>query len=169
MGSVAPDVSAGTAKDALFKQGDEWSTGLFGCFDDGWIFLFGMLAPCALAVYSSAAIYDGACFCQCLVEKVKCCLNMCGCKTSDGGMCINAGIACLCSALASAMNSLFGFGFLLFPCPYCCWRAKLRGDKGITGSAITDYLMYCCLFPCAAMQDARELKAMGKAYTNSGK
>eukprot|EP01013_Petalomonas_cantuscygni_P008490 TRINITY_DN21219_c0_g1_i1.p2 TRINITY_DN21219_c0_g1~~TRINITY_DN21219_c0_g1_i1.p2 ORF type:complete len:166 (+),score=10.37 TRINITY_DN21219_c0_g1_i1:128-625(+) len=154
------------AKDAVFKKGSEWSTGLFGCFDDGWIFIFGMLAPCALAVNSSTHIYGGACCGQGLVKKVTPCMNACGCKETDGGLCVNFLIACCFSSIAMSLSSFFGIGTLLMPCPYCCWRAKLRGDKNITGSMITDYFVYCCLFPCAAMQEAREVKAMGKAYTS---
>lgn len=42
----------------------------------------------------------------------------------------------------------------------CMTRQKVREQKGIPGSAVSDFLVSWCCFPCSLCQDANEVSAL---------
>eukprot|EP01136_Pigoraptor_vietnamica_P023052 Opistho-1_new@74759 len=127
-----------------------WSTGLFGIFDDMKIFLFGTQAY-MLAVNNSVITSGGkATFGIDGESCAKPCFTA-GCIGSDGVFCTNACVFCC------------------LPCVYFLWRQEVRNKFQIQGNMLGDCIACCCCFPCAVMQDARELKIRGVAYGDSGK
>ena len=124
-----------------------WTTGLLSIWDDFETMLNSTVLCGALIVllpaHNALELNNGHAACGARHEMLARAFNSCGCSNKDAAMSINLALCCL------------------FPPIAVFWRRQMRDIYSIDGSMIGDLQAYLFCFPCAVMQECRELKKRG--------
>ena len=124
-----------------------WTTGLLSIWDDFETMLNSTVLCGALIVLLPARnaleLNNGHAACGVRHEMLARAFNSCGCSNKDAAMSINLALCCL------------------FPPIAVFWRRQMRDIYSIDGSMLGDLQAYLFCFPCAVMQECRELKKRG--------
>ena len=127
-----------------------WSTGLLSFWDDFETMLNSTVLCCALVPMMPARnaldLTNGQPACGMRHGLLARLCGNCGCNDRDAAFTINL---ILCT---------------LFPPILVFWRKQLRDTYSIEGTMLGDFMACTFCFPCAVMQESRELKKRGANY-----
>jgi Cys-rich protein (TIGR01571 family) len=127
-----------------------WSTGLLSIWDDFEVMLnatvlCGTLVP-LIPARNALDLNNGAAACGLRHGLVQRAFAKCGCNDRDAAYGLNLALCCC------------------FPPIMIFWRKQMREVYSIDGSILGDAAAVCMCFPCAVMQESRELKKRGMNY-----
>lgn len=124
-----------------------WSTGLLSLWDDFETMLNSTVLCGALIVLVPARnaleLSNGQASCGLRHAFVQRMCSNCGCNDQDAAYCLNLIVCCM------------------FPPIMVFWRKQMRDTYSIDGTMMGDCGAVACCFPCAVMQESRELKRRG--------
>jgi len=127
-----------------------WSTGLLGIWDDFEVMLnstvlCGALVP-LIPSRNALDLNNGSAACGLRHGFIVQMCSPCGCNDRDAAFGLNLMLCCI------------------FPAIMVFWRKQLRDTYSIDGSILGDCMACALCFPCAVMQESRELKKRGSNY-----